>query len=179
MSMLSPEHRTSRRRALGCLLAALVAVSITRPAAAAAAKVGDPFPSLSEGGLEGTVPELQGKVVLVDFWASWCGPCKKSFPAMKELQDKFGPRGFTILAISVDEKKAAMDAFLKKNNPGFAIVRDARGRLPELLGVETMPTSFLLDPSGKILARHSGYEGESTKREYAVEIEAALKAAGK
>lgn len=142
-------------------------------------KVGDPFPSLAGIGLDGAVPELQGKVVLVDFWASWCAPCKKSFPVMKELVDKFGGRGFLVVAVSVDEKKGAMDAFLKKNPIPFVILHDAKGRLAEAAGLEKMPTSFLLNSEGKITAIHSGFEGDTTRKMYLAEVEAALKAAGK
>ncbi len=146
---------------------------------AAAPKVGDSFPDLAAAGLEGTLPDLKGKVVLVDFWASWCGPCKKSFPVMGELHQKFGPRGFAIVAISLDERKPAMDAFVKKAQPPFTILRDGKGRLAEIAGVDKMPTSYLLGADGKILSVHSGFEGEATRKDYTREIEAALKAAGK
>ena len=182
--MLPPELTLTRRQLFGGLGRALLALTlllaaVTPAARAATLKAGDTFPKLADAGLEGTLPDLSGKVVLVDFWASWCGPCKRSFPVMKELLDTYGPRGFVIVAISVDEKKAAMDNFLAKNPVAFAVVRDARGKLPEATGVERMPTSFLLSPDGKILAVHSGFAGDSTRAEYVKEIEAALKAAGR
>jgi thiol-disulfide isomerase/thioredoxin len=154
-------------------------VGLSRPILASTPRVGDAFPELSRFGLDGTLPELKGKVVLVDFWASWCAPCKKSFPVMKELQEKHGPRGFVVLAVCLDEKKPAMEAFLKKNPVPFAVVHDAKGRLAEAAGIEKMPTSFLIGADGKVRAVHSGFEGETTRKEYLTEIEAALQAAGK
>ena len=145
----------------------------------AALKVGDSIPNLSEFKFEGSMPELQGRIMLIDFWASWCAPCKESFPVMKELHEKFSTRGFVILAISVDEEKSAMQAFLKKNLVPFAIVRDPAGKAPEAFGAGTMPTSFVIGADGKITAIHNGFEGKTTRKQYIEQIEAALKAAGK
>jgi len=113
--------------------------------------------------------------VLVDFWASWCEPCKASFPVMEQLYKTYAGRGFTIIAINVDEERADMEAFLKKNPASFIILRDARQKLVESLGVGTMPTSFLLDADGKVRFIHSGFRGEATKKKYIEEIEALLK----
>src|SRR5262249_41001280 len=100
--------------------------------------------------------------------------CKRSFPVMKDLEEKYGPQGFAVVAISVDEKKAAMDEFLKKNPAGFAVLHDDKGKLAEALALEKMPTSFLLAADGKILTMHAGFEGEPTRKAYVAEIERAL-----
>lgn len=142
-------------------------------------KVGETAPDLTQFKLEGDLPDLKGRILLVDFWASWCAPCRKSFPVMKELHDKFNARGLRIVAISVDEKKLDMDGFLKKNPAPFTIVRDPNGKAPEAFGAEKMPTSFIIGADGKVVAVHGGFDGESTRKEYLNEIEAALKAAGK
>lgn len=161
------------------LLLAVVVSLLPALADAAPPKAGDAFPDLKPFALEGSVPELKGKVVLLDFWASWCGPCKKSFPVMADLQKEFGPRGFEVVAVSVDEKSAAMEAFVKKTQPPFTVVRDGQGRMAEAAGVDKMPTSFLLGADGRVVAIHSGFEGEATRKQYQQEIAAALKAAGK
>jgi thiol-disulfide isomerase/thioredoxin len=154
---------------LTCIAAAAFTVS-------AAIKTGDSLPNLANFSLEGRLPaDLKGKVVLVDFWASWCEPCKASFPVMEQLYKTYAGRGFTIIAINVDEEKADMEAFLKKNPASFIILRDARQKLVESLGVGTMPTSFLLDADGKVRFIHSGFRGEATKKKYIEEIEALLK----
>lgn len=161
-----------------CACAAVLLV-LNANAAGKTLRPGDQFPNLTEFGLDGTLPDLKEKVVLVDFWASWCAPCKKSFPVMAELQQKFQNRGFVILAVGLDEKKSAMDAFLKKNPLGLQTVHDPKGKLAETVGVEVMPTSFLVGADGKVIAVHRGFEGESTRKAYLAEIEKALVAANR
>ena len=138
-------------------------------------KTGDTFPDLSSFKLEGKLPaDMKGKVVIVDFWASWCVPCKDSFPAMNELVKKYGDRGLVIIAVNADEVRADMDEFLKKNPATFTVVRDAAQKLVEKADVGTMPTSFILDRDGKVRHLHNGFHGEQTKKEYMAEIESLL-----
>lgn len=143
-------------------------------------KAGDTFPDIAAAGLEGAAPDLKGKVYLVDFWASWCGPCKKAFPVLTELQKKYADQGFTVVGISIDEDKSDMDKFLKKNPVPFPILRDAEGKkLGEKVDIQGVPTSFLVGPDGKILSVHSGFEGDKSRTAYIAEIEAALKTIAK
>lgn len=146
------------------------------PAARADIKAGDPFPALASYHLEGPVPaSLAGKVVIVDFWASWCGPCGESFPAMDELQKKYGAQGLVIIAVNEDENKADMDAFLKSHAVSFTVVRDAKQSLVEVAGIGTMPGSFVLGRDGKVAFTHNGFHGSETKKQYEQEIESLLK----
>ncbi len=139
-------------------------------------KVNDTFPELQKFELEGKLPDsLKGKVVLVDFCASWCAPCRASFPVMAELQKRYGDRGFVVIAVSVDEKRAAIDEFLKKNAVPFAVLRDAKQKLVEATSVASMPTSFLLDGEGRVRFIHNGFKGEETRKQYETEIEGLLK----
>jgi thiol-disulfide isomerase/thioredoxin len=139
-------------------------------------KVGDSFPDLTKFQLEGRIPDsLHGKVVIVDFWASWCGPCKASFPAMEQLQKSYGDKGLVILAVNLDDKRAEMDAFLKKNPASFTVVRDAEKKLVAAACITSMPTSFVLDGEGKVRAIHNGFHGDGTKKHYVEEIENLLK----
>ena len=143
--------------------------------AQAALKVGDALPDLTSFKLEGKLPDnLKGKVVLVDFWASWCLPCAKSFPVLDELQKKYGDK-LVIIAVNIDEKAANMDAFLKKHSVSFTIVRDAEQKLVAVAEPSTMPTSFILDGEGKVRFLHNGFHGEDTRKEYDSEIESLLK----
>lgn len=100
---------------------------------------------------------LHGKVVLVDFWASWCGPCLQSFPWMNGLHAKHADDGLVILAVNLDQDRAQADAFLKKLPPQFRVEYDANGTLAKSFGVEAMPTSFLIDRDGQVRARHAGF----------------------
>jgi len=154
-------------------LAALLAGAVFT--ASAALKVGDTLPDLASFKLEGKLPDtLKGKVVIVDFWASWCAPCAKSFPVLDELQKKYGDR-LSIVAVSVDEKKAKMDNFLEKHPVSFTVVRDADQKLAAVVEPATMPTSFILDGAGQVRFLHNGFHGEDTRKEYVTEIESLLK----
>ena len=100
---------------------------------------------------------LHGKVVLVDFWASWCGPCLQSFPWMNDLHARHGGDGLVIVAVNLDQERGLADAFLKKIPPQFRVEYDAAGSLAQQFGVEAMPTSFLIDRAGRVRVRHAGF----------------------
>ena len=170
-----PLRRTLRKIWLQTILATgCVLVAVT--AYAAGIKIGDTFPDLGGFKLEGKLPDdLKGKIVMVDFWASWCEPCRESFPAMNELQTRYGSQGLVVIGVNVDEKKTDMEVFLKKNAATFTVVRDAAQKLVDKVGIATMPSSFLIDREGKVRFMHSGYRGEETKKKYAEEIESLLK----
>lgn len=158
------------------LLMCLLLCGASLCASAAGWKVGDTLPDLGGFKLDGKLPaDMKGKVVLVDFWASWCGPCKQSFPALNEIQKQFAAEGLVVVAINVDESRADMEAFLKQHPAEFAVVRDAAQKLVEKAGVETMPSSFLIGRDGKIRSVHSGFKGEETRKKYVEEITTLLK----
>ena len=145
------------------------------PAFADGIKVGDALPDLAAAKIEGKLPDnLKGKVVLLDFWASWCDPCKESFPAMVELEKEYGPRGLVIIAVNVDENRADMVDFLKTHAATFDVVHDATQQLVAQAGIATMPSSFIADQTGTVRFTHAGFHGEATKKEYRQEIESLL-----
>jgi thiol-disulfide isomerase/thioredoxin len=144
---------------------ALAAIFGCALSAVAEVKVGQPFPKLDAFGLEGSLPETSGKVVLVDFWASWCAPCRASFPSYSILQKELGSQGFTLVAVSVDKQAGAYGEFLKKFSPGFVTVRDAAQRLAAEVRVPGMPTSYLIDRRGVLRVVHVGFHGDSSVRE--------------
>jgi len=141
-------------------------------------KVGDTFPALTAPELAslgtGELPATAGKVVLVDFWASWCAPCKASFPALAQLQKDFAARGLVIAAVSVDEKPAAAAAFVKKLAPNFPTLHDRGQTLVKQVVVPTMPTSYLVGRDGRVRFVHQGFHGDATERELRRQIETLL-----
>ena len=161
---------------LGAVALAL-GTSTTDSFAAGKLKAGDAFPDLSTFALEGSLPSgLKGSVVLVDFWASWCGPCKASFPVMEALHQKYSSQGLVIVAVNLDDKKAAMEDFLKGHPASFAVVRDAAKKLVAAAGISSMPSSFVLDGEGKVVSVRGGFHGDETAKQYAEEIERLLEA---
>lgn len=144
------------------VLAVLLQLAAALPARAQL-KVGDPMPALRDFALEGSVPaDLTGRVVILDFWASWCGPCKASFPVLAALQQELGVSGLTVLGVSVDEKKMAYEGFLKKHAPPFATVRDADHRLVKAVQAPKMPTTYLVDRRGVVRYVHEGFHGDAS-----------------
>ncbi len=141
---------------------------------ALALDVGQPAPDvdLPDSAVAQKLSDLKGKVVYVDFWASWCGPCKQSFPWMNEMQRKYGSKGLQIVAINVDAKRADADKFLAQNSTAFALAFDAKGESPRRFGIKGMPTSALIGADGKVLYVHQGFRMEER-----AELEARLAAA--
>jgi thiol-disulfide isomerase/thioredoxin len=113
-----------------------------------------------------SLDSLRGKVVYLDFWASWCGPCRISFPQLEQLREELGPRGFEVLAINVDEFEADAHEFLRQLPVTYPVVRDASGDSPASYGILGMPTGFLIDREGIVRLIHQGYrksDGEALR----------------
>jgi len=119
---------------------------------------------------------IQGKVIWVDFWASWCVPCRRSFPWMNTMQEKYADQGLQIIAVNVDKERALADAFLAEVPAQFSLRFDPAGNLAKQFEVQSMPSSFLLDASGKVLDKHFGFK-LADSAEYERAIQAALAAA--
>lgn len=123
-------------------LVGLLALAATRTAVAA--------PALD-------LQSLHGRVVYVDFWASWCTPCRQSFPWMEAMERKYADQGLTVVAINLDHERADADRFLRTFLPDFTISFDPDGHLAEIYGVQAMPTSVLLDRHGVRRFTHLGF----------------------
>jgi thiol-disulfide isomerase/thioredoxin len=151
------------------MLAALAASS------AGALEKGAAAPAFDLQGLDGAVKlaKLQGKVVYVDFWASWCGPCRQSFPWMNEMQAKYGARGLQVVGVNVDANMADARQFLAATPARFAIGFDPQGATPRSYGIKGMPSSVLIGPDGKVLLEHSGFR-DADRAELESKIQSAL-----
>lgn len=111
----------------------------------------------AHAGIRTVLHELRGRVVYLDFWASWCVPCRESFPWMKSLERQYGRAGLSIVAINVNRHRQAAERFLRVFRPNFTVVFDPHGRLAKKYGIIGMPTSFLIDRHGKIRFTHVGF----------------------
>ncbi len=141
-----------------------------------AADTSQPFPETVQLRTDNgpvTLDALKGQVILLDFWASWCGPCRQSFPWMNQMQTRFEKDGLKVIAVNLDSERDAADAFLEENPAVFDIAFDPEGRSAEAMNVLGMPMSFLIDRKG--LIRHSlvGFS-ESRRQAHEAHIQALL-----
>jgi cytochrome c biogenesis protein CcmG, thiol:disulfide interchange protein DsbE len=123
---------------------------------------GQPAPALQLPGTAGPVDlaALKGRVVYLDFWASWCVPCRLSFPWMNEMQARYGARGLQVLAVNLDTQRRAADSFLAQVPARFAVAFDSSGDTPRRYGVKAMPTSVLVGVDGAVLQQHAGFRDD-------------------
>ncbi len=148
---------------LACLISPVLAV-----------EKGQKAPAFSLDGTGGQV-SLQsqaGKVVYVDFWASWCGPCRQSFPWLNDMQKKYGAQGFSVIGINVDKKREEADKFLVETPAQFPLAFDPSGKTPKEWKVMGMPSSYLVGRDGTITLLHTGFRDQDR-----AELEASIKKA--
>ena len=148
--MLSPaaHSQTLLRSALAAL--AFAALVLFQPTALATE------PALDLG-------QYRGKVVYLDFWASWCEPCRKSFPWMNAMQKAYGERGLVIISVNVDTERKDADRFLKAMPAMFHVIYDPAGELAQQYQLFAMPSSFIIGRDGHVAAHHEGFTRDSPR----------------
>jgi thiol-disulfide isomerase/thioredoxin len=104
-----------------------------------------------------------GKVLYVDFWASWCGPCLQSMPFMNELQQQYKTQGLEVIAVNLDENKEDAELFLKNHPVNVTVATNEDGNCPTQFDVQAMPSSYLIDKKGKIRHVQLGFHSSETK----------------
>jgi thiol-disulfide isomerase/thioredoxin len=126
-----------------------------------AADVGQPAPQFTLPTLQQdqptTLQQYAGKVIYLDFWASWCSPCRTSFPLLNKLHEKLKTQGFEVVAVNLDEDKTDAEKFLHKFPVDFTVLRDANGEWSDQFVVESMPTAFIIDKQGVVQKIHHGF----------------------
>jgi thiol-disulfide isomerase/thioredoxin len=142
-------------------LSILAIISSLSCLTAHATTVGQPAPSFTLPSLQQDKPtnfkQFAGKVVYLDFWASWCVPCRTSFPLLNKLYEKLKTQGFEVVAVNLDEDKAKADKFVEEFKVNFTVLRDAKGESADQYVVESMPTSFIIDQHGVVQQIHHGF----------------------
>lgn len=130
-----------------------------------------PAPDFTLGDV--SLSQYRGKVVYLDFWASWCKPCRKSFPWMNDVQQKYGDQGLVVLAINLDKEPELAAAFLQQVPAKFTVAYDPQGQVAKQYKLPGMPTSYLIDKQGQLRVAHKGFF-EAQAQKYESEISALL-----
>ena len=141
------------------------------------AGTGLPAPDFSLPDSNGTTVSLKdfdGQVVLINFWASWCGPCREEMPLLEALHERYAPLGFTMLGVNVEEDSSAADQFLRGVSVSFPILYDRENNVSKLYDVIAMPSSVLVGRDGRIHFIHHGYE-PGKENEYQDQIRALVR----
>jgi len=149
-------------------IVALLAILLgAAPHVEAAVNPGAPAPAFTLAARDGgklSLADLKGQVVMINFWATWCGPCRQEMPLLAQLHDKYEPLGFTMLGVNVEPDSAAAVAWLKGVPVTFPILFDTDSAVAGRFGVEGMPSSVLVDRNGQVRYIHRGYKpGDEAK----------------
>lgn len=163
--------KNAARYAFVAAAALALAWACTPSAPAAAPETASALSGRTLDGKTASLSDYKGKVVLVDFWATWCDPCKAEIPELVKLQKNLGPRGFVIMGVSMDEETAAVAPFAKAAGINYPVVLNGGERAPKGWVVPGLPTAYLIGRDGKVLSREFGSKSLS---KLAADVEAAL-----
>jgi peroxiredoxin len=152
------EDRSMQRARILPVLALVALVSGLPASAAAPASVAPDFNLPARDGSKVHLSDLKGQVVMINFWASWCGPCRQEMPLLQQIQAKHEPLGFTLLGVNVEPDSAEAEKWLKNVPVTFPILFDRENSVSARFGVEAMPSSVLIDREGNVRHVHRGYK---------------------
>ena len=144
------------RRALPILLLSLLA-PLAAPAAPAPGSTAPDFTLHSLGGPNLRLQEQRGRVVLLNFWASWCGPCREEMPQLNRLHEKYRASGVSLLGVNVDEDPSKVQALVAQLGVKFPVLMDTDKQVSRLYDMNAMPATLLIDREGKVRYLHRGY----------------------
>jgi peroxiredoxin len=160
------------------VIAALVGGAVPATSVRAADALGQPAPPFSlplRGGDSSlSLEQLRGQVVMVNFWASWCGPCREEFPLLDQMYKKYKTLGFTMLGVNVEPDSKDAEGFIAKTPVSFPIVFDRSSTASKLYHVEGMPSTVLIDRNGVLRWVHRGYKA-GDENEYLDQVRALLR----
>jgi peroxiredoxin len=133
-----------------------------------------PFTLASRGGRDVSLAQYRGQVVMINFWASWCGPCRQEMPLLEGIYKKYRGAGFTMLGVNVEPDSKAADEWLKQTPVSFPILYDRDSKVSKLYDVAGMPSTVIIDRSGKLRMLHRGYK-PGDENEYLDSIRALIR----
>ena len=149
------------------LISASMAIFLAGSADAASIAPGAPAPAFqlhSSASTDVSLSDLKGQVVLINFWASWCGPCRQEMPVLEQLYKKYKSAGFTLIGVNVEPKSADAEGFLKSTPVSFPVLFDPESKVSRLYEVTGMPSTVIVDRAGKVRYIHHGYKpGEESE----------------
>lgn len=108
--------------------------------------------------------DYEGQIVYLDFWASWCQPCRKSFSWMNKMQSMYGSEGFKVIAINLDESREKANKFLQQIPANFDVAFDPEGQTAESYNVKAMPSSYIIDKQGNVIYSNLGFRGNDEEK---------------
>jgi peroxiredoxin len=140
---------------------AVIVATLTLSLPALAGSAGGPAPAFtlaSRAGQDVSLAQYKGQVVMINFWASWCGPCRQEMPLLESIYRKYGKMGFTMIGVNVEPDSNAANEWLKATPVSFPILYDRDSKVSKLYDVAGMPSTVIIDRSGKLRVLHRGYK---------------------
>jgi peroxiredoxin len=157
------------------IAATAAALALALPALAGSADAPAPtFTLVARGGQEVSLAQYKGQVVMLNFWASWCGPCRQEMPLLESIYKKYNKMGFTLLGVNVEPDSQAANEWLKATPVSFPILYDKDSKVSKLYDVAGMPSTVIIDRSGKLRMLHRGYK-PGDENEYLDSIRALIR----
>jgi peroxiredoxin len=141
-----------------CAMAAIIVASSAFAASGDASGPAPTFTLTTLTGQPGGLSEYKGQVVMVNFWATWCGPCQQEMPLLDQMYKKYKPAGFTLIGVNVDKESPAVKELLARKPVSFPVLLDPANQVSKAYHVDEMPSSVIIDRKGQIRYVHRGYK---------------------
>jgi thiol-disulfide isomerase/thioredoxin len=170
LNITAPRSRVKQWLRVAALVSTLAVTSLV----GASASLAPTFTLKSRAGDIVSLDKYKGQVVMLNFWASWCGPCRQEMPLLEQMQKKYAPLGFTLLGVNVDHDSKDAEKWLNGMNVTFPILLDTESKVSKAYDVSAMPSSVFIDRKGNVRALHRGYKA-GDEGEYLNQIRALLK----
>jgi peroxiredoxin len=139
-------------------LLAVTTVILATTANAAGDQPAPTFTLPARGGSTIDLSQFKGQVVMINFWASWCGPCRQEMPLLESMYKKYKPLGFTLLGVNVEPEQKDAESFLQQTPVSFPVLFDAKSKVSGLYNVQGMPTTIFIDRKGNVRLVHQSYK---------------------